>query len=289
MEIRRIDLHMHSTASDGTDDPAALVQLVRQAGIPVFSVTNHDTVQACDQLMELTRDAGPVWVAGVELSCRDEEGKYHILGYGYDPKAEPLRRVIGELQACRLEKLQARLAFLRESLGIVFPAEETDALVRLPNPGKPHIAALLVRHGYADTVGEAIRRYLRQLPDIRRHVSPEEAIRAIRESGGIAALAHPVFGDGSQLISGGALAHRVRRLTGFGLQGLEGYYSGYDRAQRAQVLALAEALHLYVTAGSDYHGANKTVALGNTGLPDADAIPEGLTRFFEALGLDLPI
>ena len=262
-----VDLHMHSTVSDGTDSPAELLERVKKAGIGLFSLTDHDAIRGCGEIRSLLKPGDPRFVPGVEFGCRDEQGKYHILGYGYDPDAEAIR--------------WARLDFLKQKFGIFFPEQEERKLLELPNPGKPHIGNLMVRLGYAETKEQAIRDFLNHLRLREDYVRPEQAISGILEAGGIPVLAHPCYGAGDQLILDEALEQRVLRLMGFGLKGLEGWYSGFSEKMSAQVLELAERQGLYVTAGSDYHGKNKLVRLGDTGFPTEGPCPEGWERFVQ--------
>ncbi|MBQ1820130.1 MAG: PHP domain-containing protein [Clostridia bacterium] len=281
--LPKIDLHMHTTVSDGTDTPEALLARVKAAGIGLFSVTDHDAVEGCRRVLAARTADDPAFVTGVELSCRDEEGQYHILGYGYDPDAEAINAIVRQGHDFRMKKLLKRLAFLKERFGFAFSEEEVDTLMHTDNPGKPHIANLMVSKGYAKDRNEAIRTYLNQAHYAEEYVRPEDAIRAISESGGIPVLAHPPFGNGNQLILGNDLRARVKKLMGFGLSGLEGFYSGYSEKLRNEVLALAEAFDLYVTAGSDYHGSNKPVGLGDTGMDNTARIPNGMTAFLQAI------
>ena len=274
-----IDLHMHSTISDGTDTPEMVLASVKKAGIELFSVTDHDAIRASGEIADLLKKDDPSFIPGVEFSCRDEEGKYHILGYGYDPEAEPIRRVVELGHGYRMEKVRGRLDYLKTHFGFSFPEKELSALLSLPNPGKPHIGNLMVKLGFAATKEEAIGKYIDQVRFPNRYVRPEEAIRGILGSGGIPVLAHPCYGNGSQLILGEDMDRRVRRLKEFGLQGLEGFYSGFTKKLRGEILSLAEKYDFYVTAGSDYHGSNKLVMLGDTGLTEAEEFPEGLRRF----------
>ena len=275
----KIDLHMHSTVSDGTETPEKLLEHVRETGLVLFSVTDHDAVKAARILPPLLRAGDPEFLSGAEFSCRDGEGKYHILGYGFDPDSPPMRELVALGHGYRMKKVQERLDFLKEKFGFRFPAEEERALLALDNPGKPHIANLMVRLGYAATKEQAIHAYIDRIRFAEEYVRPEEAIRGILGGGGVPVLAHPCFGDGDQLILGEELEARVRRLRDMGLQGLEAYYSGFTPPLRRQVLSLAERFGLYVTAGSDYHGANKLVPLGDTGLEPDDTPAEGLLRF----------
>ena len=278
-----IDLHMHTTVSDGTDTPAEILRRVKEAGIELFSVTDHDAIKGSATLLSLSTADDPAFVTGVEFSCKDEQGKYHILGYGYDPDAPSIRQTVESGHNYRMNKVHARLLFLEQRFGYSFPEEELSALFAMDNPGKPHIGNLMVKYGYAGTKEEAIRDYINQLHISGQYLRPEEAVAGILAAGGVPILAHPVFGDGGQLIVGEALEERIRRLMGFGLKGVEAFYSGFSGEQKRDVLLLAEQYGLYVTAGSDYHGTNKRVSLGDTGLGDADKWPDGLYRFFDAV------
>ncbi len=278
-----IDLHLHTVVSDGTDSPPELLKAVRAAGITLFSVTDHDAIKCGRSIPKLLRPQDPAFLPGAEFSCRDGERKYHILGYGYDPAGEAIGQLAEHGHALRMKKVRGRLEFLEKEFGFTFPREELDRLLALDNPGKPHIANLMVKHGYAETKEKAIRGYIDRLRFRSEYLSPGEAIRGILESGGIPVLAHPAFGDGDQLIRGQELEERVRRLMDFGLAGLECFYSGFSPQLREETLDLAVRYGLYVTCGSDYHGRNKLVRLGDTGLDRKQEYPEGLRRFLEAV------
>lgn len=282
---KKIDLHMHSTVSDGSNTPAELLDCVRQTGLELFALTDHDAYKGCRQIIGLLREGDPAFLTGVEFSCRDEEGKYHILGYGYDPDAAPIRQVMENGHRVRMEKVHARLDFLQKHFGFRFPEEELAAILAMDNPGKPHIGNLMVKLGYAETKKQAIKEYIDQLHLDNEYLSPEEAIRGIRESGGIPVLAHPVYGSGDQIILGEEMENRLLRLMDFGLQGVEAYYSGFTKKLQAMMLELAHRYGLYVTAGSDYHGTNKLIPLGDTGLEDASQGPEELLRFLTEVRL----
>jgi predicted metal-dependent phosphoesterase TrpH len=226
-------------------------------------------------------EGDPIFLPGVEFSCRDEDGKYHILGYGYDPASESMRSVVAKGHRNRMNKVRARLDFLQTRFGFRLPEEELKALFKLDNPGKPHIGNLMVRLGYAKSKEDAIKNYIDQLRIRSDYLRPEEAIAGILGGGGIPVLAHPAYGSGDELIVGEELDLRVRKLTAFGLRGVEAYYSGFTRKLRSQALSLAERYDLYVTAGSDYHGKNKLVELGDTGLNEPDDVPDGMRRFLE--------
>ena len=282
-----IDLHMHTTASDGTDTPAEILCRVRASGLKLFSVTDHDAIKGCEEILPALTAGDPAFLTGVEFSCRDEEGQYHILGYGYDPTTEPIRQVVELGHSYRMNKLKGRLDYLKSEFGVSFSEEELEELYALDNPGKPHIGNLMVKDGYAQSKDEAIRNFIDKLHYRSQYVRPEEAIEGILGSGGIPVLAHPAYGNGDQLILGEDMDKRLRKLIGFGLKGMEVYYSGFTTKLRDQMLAFAERYGLYITAGSDYHGSNKLVVLGDTSLgDDPEEWPEGLKRFLADAGVE---
>ncbi len=281
--VTGIDLHIHTTASDGTDTPTKLLEKVRQAGLTCFSVTDHDTIQACPLVREQLTADDPLFLNGIEFSCRDEQGEYHILGYGFDLQNEMLQQTIAMGHECRLRKLTARLAFLKERFHITFSNSDTAWLSSLNNPGKPHLGNLLVQYGYAPDRSTAIHRYLNPLHLPDEYLHPRQAIEAILAAGGIPVLAHPSYGRGDQMIVGEDMDKRLRYLMDCGLQGVEALYGQFTPALTEEMLTLAERYRLYVTAGSDYHGVNKTVVLGDTRLPYVHTIPEGLRRFMDRM------
>ena len=276
---QKIDLHMHTVISDGTDTPETLIEQIKTAGITLFSVTDHDAIKGGTVIPALLREGDPAFIPGVEFSCKDEEGKYHILGYGYDPDSDGIRSVVELGHSYRVNKVAARLDFLKNEFGFAFPEEEITQLFSLDNPGKPHIGNLMVKYGYAETKEQAIKQYINKIHFRSEYVRPEEAIQGILASGGIPVLAHPSYGSGDQLILGDEMDSRIRRLMGFGLKGLETFYSGFTDKLRGEILSFADKYGLYVTAGSDYHGTNKIVRLGDTGLDFVTELPEGMQRF----------
>ncbi|MBQ6043511.1 MAG: PHP domain-containing protein [Clostridia bacterium] len=279
--LRNIDLHMHTTVSDGTDTPEMLIGAVKAAGIEVFSATDHDAVKTGLIIRSLLEPGDPVFITGAEFSCKDEEGKYHILGYGFDPSGAPMAGLVRKGHALRMKKVAARIGFIKSEFGFEFRKEDIDSLFALDNPGKPHIANLMVKYGYATDKDTAMREYLNRMRFRSEYVRPEEAISAVTAAGGIPVLAHPFYGSGDELILGDEMEDRLRRLMEMGLRGVEAFYSGFSAKLRENMLALARKYRLYVTAGSDYHGSNKLVTLGDTGLRDAGEMPEGLIRFLK--------
>jgi len=283
--MKKIDLHMHTLISDGTDSLEEIIKKVREEGLDLFSVTDHDSIKAGimvpSMLKAIPSEKRTPFIRGVEFSCEDEIGKYHILGYGYDPTVHGIAEVVFAGQEMRTKKTSARLDFLKDEFGFEFSKEEIQELLTKDNPGKPHIANLMIKHGYATDIKEAITEYIDKKHFDNAHVRPEQAIEGILKSGGIPILAHPTYGDGDDLILGDDMDLRLRHLMEFGIEGVEAYYSGFSPKIQEEVLGFAEKYDLYVTAGSDYHGENKMVDLGWTNLEDVNDGPAGLKRFLQ--------
>ena len=279
--VLKTDLHMHTTVSDGTDTPEKLLELVRKAGIPLFSTTDHDSVKSCRIISGLRREGDPDYITGAEFSCRDNEGKYHILGYGFDPDLPSIKKLVEIGHANRISKTRARLEYLRKEFGIRIPDAAIRKLYEMDNPGKPHLGLLMVKYGFAASKEEAISNFLDMIQFTDEYLRPEDAIIGILGAGGIPVLAHPILGSGQEYIVGEALEKRLKKLMGYGLGGLEAFYAGFSGQQRTELLTLAEKYGLYVTAGSDYHGKNKRVILGNTGMDSATELPDGFRRFLK--------
>ena len=272
------DLHMHSTFSDGSDTPEALLAAVRAAGLDVFALTDHDSVAGCLEMQALIAPDDPHFITGVELSCEENGRGCHILGYGCDVSKPSICNALWFTRNERQKKAHNRFAFLAEHCGITFPEEEVNAVLGLYNPGKPHIARLMVKHGYVAAMKDAFP-ILNLYEGREKKLTPAEGIDAILRADGIPVLAHGILGEGDETLAPEDIADRVRTLKKAGLMGLEAYYSTYTDEQEAVMLALAEENNLLVTAGSDYHGTNKTIALGQTRCPD----PARMERFYKMI------
>ncbi len=259
----RVDLHLHTTASDGTDTPAELVKKANDRGICMISITDHDTVEGIAAARAVLPENMRL-INGVELSAAvfgDGGFRCHILGYGIDTDSDAVKFAIAEGMRKRREKLYARIDYIKSNFGISFSGEEISELEGLNSVSKLHIAGLLIKHGYADTIGGAIDKYMgKRAPDDR--IDAALAVEAIIAAGGIAVYAHPIGGEREERLSAAELYRRAEILHGMGVSGLEAYYSRYTAADRAPILCVASELSMLVSAGSDYHGENKTVPLG---------------------------
>lgn len=257
-----IDLHLHTTASDGTDAPLALPEKLRQAGITTFAVCDHDTI---DGAMELECGAdlnGLRLVRGVEFSCRCEGRKCHILGYGYDPNHPALQAVLEHGRRLRLHKLEQRLDYLEHQHGIRFTAEELRWLDSLNSVGKPHLGKLLLDRGLGSDLTDVIQRYINGCPSLDDRIPAAEAIDGILRAGGIPVWAHPLGGEGERRLPPDEFRARLKLLLAASIRGLECCYSRYGREEMDLLLTAAAEYGLLVSGGSDYHGTNKNIPLG---------------------------
>lgn len=266
-----IDLHIHTTASDGSDSPAELARKV--AGLRIFSVTDHDTIDGALQMENLV-PPGTVYIRGVEFSCVSPAGKCHILGYGYDPRHPALLAALEEGRTLRLEKLQRRLEALRAHFGIILTDDELSRLYSLNSPGKPHLGKILLDRGLAETLDGAIQTYLKIRVPGRDRIDAGRAIAAIEKAGGRSVWAHPLGGEGEKRLTPEKFEDQLQTLLAAGLKGMECHYSRYSR-EEIQFLRDRAAVHgLTVTGGSDYHGINKRdLELGMLSMEDTPWTP----------------
>ncbi len=246
-----VDLHTHSTASDGQYRPAELVRLAGEQGIEAIALTDHDTLQGLPEAIQAGRTYGIRVVCGIELSA-EEYPNLHILGHGVQLDSPALNTLCAQVQAER-EKQKYRLADFLERQGIAINLQEVESLAAGGVIGRPHFAQVMVRHGYVRNDREAFARYL-DTEAYRRmeRVKPaaQACIQAIVAAGGQAALAHPY-----QLqLENGRLEELLRQLKSQGLTGLECHYPKHTQVQTTHYLNLAKRLELHITAGSDFHG-----------------------------------
>lgn len=275
-----IDLHAHTTASDGSFSPTELVEAAHGLGLKAMAVTDHDTLGGLDEARAAARRLGLDLVAGVELSVEDDGGRFHLLGYGFDPANASLAETLTTLRrsrAARNDLMAQRMA----DLGLPVTMDDVraeageDALVI----ARPHFARALIKKGIVGSVAEAFDKYLstgKPLYLPKEVLTPRDAIALIHGAGGVAVMAHP----GLVPLDEAALDGRVTRLAqDDGLDGVEAYYSQHTPADTARFLALAARLGLLVTGGSDFHGTVKPhVPLGVVfgGRPAPPALLDGL-------------
>ncbi|MBI5667599.1 MAG: PHP domain-containing protein [Chloroflexi bacterium] len=256
----RVDLHLHTTASDGQLAPSALVRLAQAQRLDVIAITDHDTTAG---LAEAEQAAGglPVIILGIELSAEDARLDVHVLGYFFDAQDEAFQAVLARFRDDRERRGQKIVVKLAE-LGLPVAWERVLALANGGAVGRPHVARALVEAGYVESVKEAFDRFLytggpAYVP--RERLTPEGAIDLIHGAGGAAVLAHPgLLPD---------YAVMVVRLVSAGLDGVEVAHPKNSETVRANLRALAGHYGLVMTGGSDYHGPESDAAIGSVTPP----------------------
>jgi 3',5'-nucleoside bisphosphate phosphatase len=244
-----IDLHLHTTASDGLLRPADLVARAAAAGIRTLSVTDHDTTGGLDEARAAATAHGVRLIDGIEITAVEEARDTHVLGYFLDPSDRRLRRFLDRQRADRVRRVREIAARL-EALGVTIDPEPLIAggIEEGRTVGRPHVAAALLARGHVESWDEAFEKYLghgRPAFVPRRGAPAEAVIRAIHDAGGVAALAHPGLSRADALIP---------RLAASGLDALEAGHSDHDPVTEARYRSMAAALGLAVSAGSDFHG-----------------------------------
>ncbi|WP_456434459.1 PHP domain-containing protein [Thermosulfuriphilus sp.] len=255
MPAKIVDLHTHSTASDGTLSPGALISMAKDIGLAALALTDHDTINGLAEAEESARRLGIEFIPGVELSALYERGTLHILGYFLDYNSSSLITRLRKLQQARAER-NPKIIQKLQALGIDITMEEVEAIAS-SQIGRPHIARLLVEKRVCRDINEAFDRFLKAgaaayVP--KERLSAPEAIELIHQARGLAVLAHPITLNISRPE---ALKAFVKGLVKAGLDGIESYYSDHDEAFVGLCQEIAEAFDLVETGGTDFHGANK--------------------------------
>jgi predicted metal-dependent phosphoesterase TrpH len=256
-----IDLHTHSTASDGTEPPAVVVAAAARAGVDVVALTDHDTYAGWPAAVVAAHEVGVDLVRGVEISCSRRGISVHLLGYLVDPEAAALRAELDlarDSRETRIERMVERMA----QDGIPVSLEEVRALAGdEATLGRPHIADVLVANGYVTTRDEAFRDILRG--GGRYYVShyapdPVRAVELVRQAGGVPVMAHPFAGARGWTVGDDV----IEEMAEAGLAGLEAHHRDHRPAERAHAEQVAARLGLFITGSSDYHGTGKENRLG---------------------------
>jgi 3',5'-nucleoside bisphosphate phosphatase len=243
----RIDLHMHSTASDGGLKVEELMKLVETTGLNTIALTDHDTTDGLDTAIEMGRNLGFEVIPGIELSA-DAEGEVHVLGYFLDYKNAEFQKQLDIFRERRLGRGEAIVKRLRD-MGFAISWEQVLEIALGGSVGRPHIAQALRDTGYVTSIDEAFKKYLYDGGPAyveRKKITTVEAVELIRSVGGIAVLAHPTYVKEPETV----LAEMVQA----GLSGIECHYGHYDDATVERLLGLAKKYNLVATGGSDFHG-----------------------------------
>ncbi len=251
MIILEVDLHTHSTYSDGQYTPGELLEKVRKLGIKYYALTDHDTVDGVRELIKLEHSDVTIY-SGVELSADCSEGQMHILGYNFDVDNERLRERLEYLRRCAKENMNGYLQQLKEKHNIEFSKSDLDELFSSANLHRPRLALLLIKRGFCESVSDAFDKYLKDEKAKKeiKGLAPEECIELIKQAGGVAILAHPW----TIKLSNSDLKKKIKYLISKGLDGIEVYHSGSSEKNIRFYKDIAKELDLITTGGTDYHG-----------------------------------
>jgi predicted metal-dependent phosphoesterase TrpH len=262
-----IDLHLHTTASDGKLTPVELVREVVAAGVTTMAVTDHDTVGAVPDVLAAAEACGIPAVAGIEITAVHAGRDVHVLGYFIDPADADLNAFLVRQRQDRRRRVQ-EIADRLETVGAPIDRDALSAAANLPgkSPGRPLVAAALIKAGHVRDISEAFDRYLSPgAPAFieRQGAPPADVVRLIAAAGGLAALAHPGKLKMDELIPG---------MVEAGMPAIEVFHSDHDAADVARYRETAARFGLLVTGGSDYHGpgTNRAGYLGRVGISPAE-------------------
>ena len=269
--MSRIDLHLHTTHSDGSQSPTEVVRLAHEAGVSALAITDHDITTGLPEAIAAGQELGIEIIPGIEISSRHGESELHVLGYFLKWEDAQLNARLMTLRESR-HRRNPKIIELLQAAGIDITYDEVRAVAGSDSVGRPHIARVLMDKKVVTTAKEAFDRFLaegkaayvpRDLP------APIDAIRWIKDAGGLAVLAHPTWVKTTE----GTLTDLARQLKEQGLDGVEVHYSTHTPRQTRTYLSLAKQLGLLVTGGSDFHGMTKPdievgIGKGSLHVPD---------------------
>jgi len=263
-----IDLHLHTTASDGVLTPAELIDRVRAAELVAFSITDHDTIDGYLEAVNLVTVSDPELVAGVELSVATDNGDMHMLGYLFDPDGEEL---IEALDTFRIEREQRgqRIVEKLNKLGLNLSFNAVVQIAGGATIGRPHIADAMLAEGLIGSFNEAFRKYIGNNGPAyvsKSKLEPKEAIDIVHRAGGVAVLAHPYINE---------MYKHIEALADLGLDGLEVYHYSHSRQKVKELENTARRFNLLLTGGSDFHGRQE-----HEGEIGSDPVP---SRYLDSL------
>lgn len=273
-----IDLHTHSTMSDGSDPPERIPELAKAAGCTAVALTDHDRLDGIARASASAASVGIRLVPGCEISC-EHPGTMHLLVYFLEPGEGPLQDELERLQQARVDR-NVRMAARLAELGLPVTYEEMVVEAGGDGVGRPHVAALLVRKGVVASAQEAFDRFLAKgQPGYvgKTRLAVADALRLARASGAVPVLAHPTSLD----LDPAALDAEVGELAEMGLGGIEAIYGRYSAEDRSAMAALADRHRLVVTGGSDHHGTYKPDLQVGIGRGDLD-VPDRVLDDLEA-------
>lgn len=265
-ERKKIDLHMHTTASDGASTPEELVNTCLDLGLETIAVTDHDNVTNVQKAQQFGREKGLKVISGIEISTYRGEAEYHILGYYVDIENDALLGLTEAILDSRVERTHKMIEKLTK-LGYPLDFKDVQKFATGVSLGRPHIARAMIEKGYIQEIGEAFTKDLiaggGKAYVEKKNVLPAEAIEVILKAGGVPVIAHPyIINHGNALDK-----EEIARLKDVGLKGVEVYQTKHNKKITQRYKKIALELDLLITGGSDYHGENSPGILpGDTGM-----------------------
>lgn len=275
-----IDLHIHSTASDGTFNPLEVYNKILEAGITLFSLTDHDTVAGIPEIYEVLDENKTTFIPGIEITVSRSKGECHLLGYNVDYTSGDLESLINYVQDGRAKRNRG-IAELLNSKGLVVDYQELLEKSGTKTLGRPHFAAYLKSKGYVRSIQEAFDKYLaagRPCYLENSGIDFNEAVDTVFKAGGIPVLAHPL----SLYLSWGKLEEQLLEWKNLGLIGIEVYHSSFRPRDSQRMEEIADRLGFLKTGGSDYHGKTREErkpGLSTGGSPVPSHIEEGFRSY----------
>lgn len=284
-----IDLHIHSTASDGSLTPLEILALARSTGLQAISITDHDTIDGVLEILKQPPCTCLEFITGVEISCEPppgfkELGSIHLLGYGFSVYDKNLNAILNSAKTARIER-NPKIIEKLNGLGFKISMDQVQKRFGADQTGRPHIAELMKELGYVGSFDEAFDKYLGKGKPAyveKYKISCEEAVKAILDAGGVPVLAHPGLLSFSR---SDQLEEFIDTLIRYGLSGMEVYYTDHSEPVTAFYESLCARKNLIATGGSDFHGSfNEGVSLGtgknnlNIGFPVYKALNAALEK-----------
>ncbi len=262
-----IDSHLHTTLSDGKDDVQTLIKNIGKTSAKAFSITDHDTAESGRQILsskelqELISSFGLTYTTGVEFTCTYKGNKMHILAYDFDPFAPEILELEQEFKDILAQKAIQKIARLDE-MGYPLSEASLQELSTKINVRTLDLATCLINEGYFDDINVAARFVVKEVkvPIVAR-LNADYVISKLNKIGAKMVWAHSLYGVGDKPRTHKVVRELATELKSFGLQGLECYYSLYDEEEIKGLVKIAKDLNLFITSGSDYHGANKSVKI----------------------------
>lgn len=264
--MTRVDLHIHSTASDGRFSPEAIVHKAVERGLTIIAIADHDTVDGIAPALAAAK-AFP-WlrvISCVEIGSDVPHGEVHVLGYFIDYTSHELKATLARLRRSRRERAQKMIAKL-ENLGIHIEWQQVQKIAGGGSIGRPHIAQAMLDKGYVTSLREAFTKYINQGGPAyveREKMTPVEAVELIVKANGLPVLAHPLTITDPEAV--------MVELKAAGLVGIEAYYDGYTAEEISRLVKLAERHNLIASGGSDYHGLDSETVIGGVDVPMGSA------------------